>query len=85
MLLLFCFAVDIGRSSYKAIYDVIYQAEKVGASMEVVRTGDNEKIVKLDAIYHHSGAEYSTNFLVGIHPVHKKRFLNIQNSLGITS
>ncbi|XP_063602733.1 vitellogenin-like [Penaeus indicus] len=72
--------VDIGRSSYKAIYDVIYQAEKVGASMEVVRTGDNEKVAKLDAIYQHSGAEYSTNFLLKV-PMYMKP-LKIQAKIG---
>nr|ABB89953.1 vitellogenin [Penaeus monodon] len=72
--------VEIGRSSYKAIYDVIYQAEKVGASMEVVRTGDNEKVAKLDAIYQHSGAEHSTNFLLKV-PKYMKP-LKIQAKIG---
>ncbi|ROT84827.1 vitellogenin [Penaeus vannamei] len=40
--------VDIGRSSYKAIYDVIYQAEKAsGLLWKSSALGDNEKIAKI--------------------------------------
>nr|AAM48287.1 vitellogenin [Metapenaeus ensis] len=58
--------VVLGRSSYKAKYDVFYHSEKVGAAVEVVRAGDNEKIVDVEAIYKRSGETHIGKFAVEI-------------------
>nr|BAD98732.1 vitellogenin [Penaeus japonicus] len=56
--------VEVGRSSYRAMYDIFYHPEKIGASVEVFRTAGNEKVAEMEAIYENTGEKYYTKFLV---------------------
>ncbi|XP_042892354.1 vitellogenin-like [Penaeus japonicus] len=56
--------VEVGRSSYRAMYDIFYHPEKMGASVEVFRTAGNEKVAEMEAIYENTGEKYYTKFLV---------------------
>lgn len=62
--LLFSSIVEVGRSSYRAMYDIFYHPEKIGASVEVFRTAGNEKVAEMEAIYENTGEKYYTKFLV---------------------
>ncbi|XP_047488685.1 vitellogenin [Penaeus chinensis] len=57
---------EVGRSSYKAMYDLFYHSEKMGASVEVLQAAGNEKVAHLEAIYELSGEKYCTKFLAEI-------------------
>lgn len=55
---------EVGRSSYRAIYDVFYHSEKMGAFVKVLHAAGNEEVAHLEAIYELSGEKSCTKFLV---------------------
>lgn len=54
----------IGSSQYKTAFVVYFNDAKIGTTLQVVRKGDNTKLIEMDMLFIRNGETYKMKFMV---------------------